>query len=152
MTKLLETPDELKKVLLGHVSSGNYPVNVMRNGDLPSLNGASHHNIAVTANGKIIIHNYKPQDKNGLFIIYSSVTVTVTVTVDGANVIGPEQTADNGVIHTIDRVLLLEPQSIIDLLMQNYSNFSTLINTLNTTDLIGTLSTGHIHFKKYYFV
>ena len=91
--------------------------------------------------------------KTNLETIISSVTVTVTVTVDGANVIGPEQTADNGVIHTIDRVLLLEPpQSIVNfLMMRQSSNFSILVNAINVTKLIDTLSTGDISFLYSHF-
>jgi transforming growth factor-beta-induced protein len=50
LAKLLDNPQELKKVLLGHVSSGNYPVALIRTGDLSSLDEGSHH-IVVTTNG-----------------------------------------------------------------------------------------------------
>lgn len=39
LTKLLSTPQDLKKLLLGHVSSGNLPVGLIPSGDLPTLDG-----------------------------------------------------------------------------------------------------------------
>ena len=66
------------------------------------------------------------------------------VTVDEANVIGKELVADNGVIHTIDRVLLPQskPQSIVDVLVKNSETYSTLITAVKTAQLVDTLSTG----------
>ena len=66
------------------------------------------------------------------------------VTVDGANVIGTELIGDNGVIHTIDRVLLphsTEPQSIVDILVAD-PNYSTLVTAVKAVGLVDTLSTG----------
>lgn len=51
MGKLLAEPENLKKVLLGHVVAGNYPVADIRSGDLPTLNGGII-KIVVTNDGK----------------------------------------------------------------------------------------------------
>ena len=53
MTKLLASPEDLKTVLLGHVSSGSYPVALIRSGDLPSLNGVSN-KIALSETGLLM--------------------------------------------------------------------------------------------------
>ena len=39
LAKLLAAPKDLKNVLLGHVSSGYFPVALIRSGDLPTLDG-----------------------------------------------------------------------------------------------------------------
>ncbi len=39
LAKLLVAPEDLKKVLLGHVSSGYFPVALIRSGNLPTLDG-----------------------------------------------------------------------------------------------------------------
>jgi len=49
--ELLAEPENLKKVLLGHVVAGNYPVAEIRSGDLPTLNGGII-KIVVTNDGK----------------------------------------------------------------------------------------------------
>ena len=70
--------------------------------------------------------------------------INLGVTVDEANVIDQELEADNGVIHTIDRVLLPQskPQSIVDVLVKNSETYSTLIVAVKTAQLVDTLSTG----------
>jgi len=117
LAKLLASPEDLKNVLLGHVSSGSYPVALIRSGDLPSLNGVSN-KIALSETG---------------------------VTVSGIKVIGNELIADNGVIHTIERVILPQPskpQSIVDILIKNEATYSTLITAVKAVELVETLSTG----------
>ena len=71
------------------------------------------------------------------------------MTVDGVNVIGQELVADNGVIHTIDKVLLPQskPQSIVDVLLKNSDTYSTLITAVKTAQLVETLSTGKLLIK-----
>ena len=70
------------------------------------------------------------------------------MTVDSANVIGRELIGFNGVIHTIDRVLLPppKPQSIVDLLVKNSDTYSTLITATKAAGLVDTLSTGKFIF------
>ncbi len=50
LAKLLAAPEELKKVLLGHVASGNLPVALVRSGDLATLSGSSR-TVSVSAGG-----------------------------------------------------------------------------------------------------
>ena len=68
------------------------------------------------------------------------------MTVDGVKVIGSELVADNGVIHTIDRVILPQSskpqQSIVDILIKNEATYSTLITAVKAVGLVETLSTG----------
>jgi uncharacterized surface protein with fasciclin (FAS1) repeats len=65
------------------------------------------------------------------------------VTVDGVNIIGNELLADNGVIHTINGVILhAKKQSIVDILVENPDAYSTLITAVKAVDLVETLSTG----------
>ena len=109
----------MKKVLLGHVSSGNYPVGLIRSGDLTTLDEEPKQ-IAVSDQG---------------------------VTIGTSNVIGKEFIADNGVIHTIDRVILPQSkskpqQSIVDILIKNEAKYSTLITAVKAVELVDTLSTG----------
>lgn len=67
------------------------------------------------------------------------------VKIDEANVIGNEFIADNGVIHTIDKVLFPAPakrQSIVDVLIENTDTYSTLITAAKAANLVETLSNG----------
>ena len=68
------------------------------------------------------------------------------VKIDEANVVGNEFIADNGVIHTIDKVLLPSApnkrQSIVDILIENSDTYSTLITATKAADLVETLSNG----------
>ena len=50
LAKLLAAPEELKKVLLGHVASGNLPVALVRSGDVATLRG-SYSRVYVSADG-----------------------------------------------------------------------------------------------------
>ena len=54
LEKLLAAPEELKKVLLGHVVSGSLPVSLVQSGNLTTLSG-SVINIDVSVDGKVII-------------------------------------------------------------------------------------------------
>ena len=63
------------------------------------------------------------------------------VQIDGANVINQELIASNGVIHTINRVLLPKSQSIVDILVAK-PNYSTLVTAVKAAGLADTLSTG----------
>jgi transforming growth factor-beta-induced protein len=60
------------------------------------------------------------------------------VTVNGANVVAADVSADNGIVHAIDQVLL--PPSIVDLAVEAPSTFSTLVTALQETNLVGALS------------
>ena len=63
--------------------------------------------------------------------------------VGGVKVIGSELVADNGVIHTIEQVILHpKKQSIVDILVENSDTYSTLITAVKAVDLVDTLSTG----------
>lgn len=75
------------------------------------------------------------------------------MTVDEANVIGQELVADNGVIHTIDRVLLPQskPQTIVDVLVENSDTYSTLITAVKSAQLVDTLSTGNLLDYKIFY-
>ena len=63
--------------------------------------------------------------------------------VGGVKVIGSELVADNGVIHTIEQVILHpKKQSIVDILVENSDTYSTLITAVKAVNLVDTLSTG----------
>ena len=65
------------------------------------------------------------------------------VVIGSSNVIGKELIAANGVIHTIDRVILpAKKQSIVDILVENSDTYSTLITAVKAVDLVETLATG----------
>ncbi len=56
MAKLMASPADMKKLLLGHVTSGvnTLPGLMIINGDLPSMDGGSN-KIMTTGNSKIVI-------------------------------------------------------------------------------------------------
>ena len=144
LAKLLASPEDLKNVLLGHVSSGSYPVALIRSGDLPSLNGVSN-KIALFETGLLMWKNFKSFKSLKRHLQLIEFTFKIGVTVSGIKVIGNELIADNGVIHTIERVILPQPskpQSIVDILIKNEATYSTLITAVKAVELVDTLSTG----------
>jgi len=57
MTKLMATPADMKKLLLGHVTSGVHtmPGLMIINGDLPSMDGGSNKIMTTGNHSKIFI-------------------------------------------------------------------------------------------------
>lgn len=107
--------ETLTKVLLYHVKSGKATASQITSGYYASL-----------ANGPVA---------GSYLSLYADMT---SKTINSRSKISlTDITADNGVIHVIDKVLL--PPSIVDLAQQN-SMFSTLVQALVKADLAGTLS------------
>lgn len=100
LDRLLATPRDLKKIVLGHVANGTYFLSGLMPGDLPTLDGGSN-KIAV-GNGKTHVPYYKKESQPALMLDLVS-----AVTVDGAKInLEADMLANNGVIHIIDRVLV----------------------------------------------
>ena len=117
----------------------------MKSDDLTTLSGSVIKvNASINSNlfilCQFLISNYLllNETANNFFEIFKGIKV------DGANMIGNEFIANNGVIHTIDKVLLPPPkrQSIADILIENSGTFSTLITAAKAANLVDTLSTG----------
>lgn len=104
----------LKDVLLYHVHSGNVPSSAITNNALvPMLNNATDN---VRAN------------------IYGSV-----ITVNGRQVTGADNTANNGVLHVVNGVLLAPAGNLVEV-AQADSSLTTLVSLVVQTNLTDALS------------
>ncbi|UII34185.1 fasciclin domain-containing protein [Fulvivirga ulvae] len=103
--------ENLEAILLYHVVSGEVMSSDLTTGDVATLNGAT---VAIDASA---------------------------LTVNGANISAPfDVEASNGVIHTIDQVLLPPPPSIVQIAQAN-SNLSILVEALTKfPDLVNLLN------------
>jgi|GEM_PF-2176112 len=75
-----ENREKLQKLLMHHVIAGQFKAAALKNGDITAAGGNKL---------KIKIDNKKP-------------------TVDGANVVTPDVQATNGVVHVVDKVLVIK--------------------------------------------
>ena len=106
LDKLLASPAELKKILLGHLVSGTFFLSGLVTGDLPTLDGGSNH-IAVGTSKRNYYERTKSRFPFKHFLLSTYSISHTALTVDGAKInVEADMLASNGVIHVIDRVLL----------------------------------------------
>jgi uncharacterized surface protein with fasciclin (FAS1) repeats len=120
---LIEQPEKLREVLLYHVFDG-------------SVLSDSAISIARSMNNTVPMENDVP-------VALSFVDEMLFV--NGANVSAANITAENGVIHVIDNVILppamSEPtMNVAEIAVAMPETFSTLVAALTAADLVGTLS------------
>jgi len=105
--------EQLKPILLYHVIKGKVFSSQLKNGFVPTLNGAA---VEVKLGNGVMFNDSK--------VIYANIR------------------ALNGVIHVIDKVLLPPTQNIVEIAQSLPDSFSTLVAAVIAADLAGVLSTG----------
>ncbi len=130
---LLANPEQLKSVLLYHVLSG---AKVMSDAAITVAN--SENNTVTTANGSDVALTVKDAT---LYLNLSPVSAA-------------DVSADNGVIHVVDQVILPpamkggETMNIVEL-ASSLSQFSTLVDAVTAAGLVDTLSDENANFTVF---
>ena len=144
LDNLIANPEQLKKVLLGHVVSGTVYYRGVSAGAVPFVSGDSAQ-VAV-ARSMLILHNQwfcftqsEAKHKTKRYISPKG-----GITVGSSRIIQADISATNGVVHVIDKVILPEPEPNIVKVLTSDKRFSTLATAATVAGLISTLESGKI--------